>query len=159
MAIHGFDEKDLYAAGWEGEIWQYDGKKWLRREVPTNLAFFALLCAPDGNVYAAGQRGTIFVGRQDRWTLVEQDETKEDFYGAAWFKGNPYFSTSNGIFTLRKGILEKLDIKPKGPGKLKFTLNESFARLAAAEDVMWSVGSKMMLMTDDGATWTELPYW
>lgn len=158
MAIHGFDEKEIYAGGWEGEIWQYDGKKWRKREIPTNLAFFTVLCAPDGNVYAAGQRGTLFVGRQDRWTLLEHEETQEDFYGSAWFKGQAYFSTPNGIFAARNGALEKVDIKPKGGAEIKFVRNLSFARLSASEDVLWSAGSKMLLHTDDGKTWTEPPY-
>lgn len=158
-AVHGFDEREIYAAGWEGEIWQYDGNAWVRREVPTKLAFLALLCAPDGHVYAAGQLGTIFFGRGDRWTLVKQSVTKEDIHGAAWFKGNAYFSTSSGIFILRKGVLEKLDVKPKGRAKLKFGLNQSFGRLSSCDEVMWSAGSKMLLYTDDGKTWSEPPYW
>jgi hypothetical protein len=157
-SIHAFGEKDVYAAGFDGEIWSYDGKKWKKRETPTNLALYRVLCAPDGNVYAAGQLGTLLVGKADQWEVVKHDATREDFWGSAWFKGRFYVATSNGIFVLNKRTLEKLEVKPKGATTLKFGVNSCFSKLDAIEDVMWSVGTRMAMYTEDGATWTEVSY-
>jgi len=157
-SIHGFSEKDIYAVGWEGEIWHYDGKKWKQAPSPTNLALFRVVCAPDGTVYAVGQRGTILAGKESKWKLIEQDETTEDFYGAAWFRKQLYLSNDEGIFRLSQGALEKVKLQPKGKQKLKLREGESFSRLDATEDVLWSVGPKMAVWTDDGQTWSEPPY-
>jgi photosystem II stability/assembly factor-like uncharacterized protein len=157
-SIHGFDEKNLYAAGWNGELWSYDGKKWKKRATPTNLAFFRVHCTPDGKVYAAGQAGTVLVGANDKWKVLEQDLTEEDFYGSAWFKGRLYLATPNGIFVVKDGALEKLEPKPKEKSPLKFRPGVSFSKLDASEKVLWSAGPKMVMYTEDGATWTEPSY-
>src|SRR6185503_15317713 len=31
VAIDGFSRAEIYAVGWKGEIWQYNGKKWTNR--------------------------------------------------------------------------------------------------------------------------------
>jgi photosystem II stability/assembly factor-like uncharacterized protein len=36
-AIDGYSDKEVYAVGWSGEIFQYDGAKWAKRESPTSL--------------------------------------------------------------------------------------------------------------------------
>ncbi|MBN0749583.1 hypothetical protein JTM00_36600, partial [Pseudomonas aeruginosa] len=44
-AIGGFGAREIYAVGWDGEIWQYYGKRWQPRESPTNLILTAICCA------------------------------------------------------------------------------------------------------------------
>lgn len=157
-SIHGFDDKDIYAAGWDGEVWTFDGKKWRKRETPTNVGLYRVHCAPDGNVYVAGQGGTILVGTKDRWSVLEHDATEEDFYGSAWFRDRLYLSTPNGIFVVKNRTLEKLEIKPHGKAALKFRLNQSFSKLDATDEALWSEGQKMVMFTEDGVTWTEVGY-
>jgi hypothetical protein len=157
-SIHGFDEKSIYAGGWNGEIWSYDGKKWKKRATPTNLALFRIHCGPDGKVYAAGQAGLLLIGANDRWEVLEQEETEEDFYGSAWFRGLLHLATPNGIFVLKNGSLQKLETKAKGKAALKFRPGVSFSRLDATDQVLWSAGPKMVMYTEDGVTWTEPSY-
>jgi hypothetical protein len=155
-SIHGFSETDIYAVGWEGEIWKYDGKRWTGINSPTNVGLFRVVCAGDGKVYACGQRGTLLVGRDSQWKMIPQDVTKEDFWGATWFKKKLYLSTSNGIYVLNGKDVEPVEIKSEK--KLKFGKNKSFYRLDSIEEVMWSVGEKMAIWTEDGANWGEVPY-
>jgi hypothetical protein len=69
-AIAGFDKNELYAVGWNGEIWRFDGHTWKRADSPSNLILNDVCCAADGKVYAVGQKGTLLVGRHDKWQLI-----------------------------------------------------------------------------------------
>ncbi|HVE16236.1 MAG TPA: hypothetical protein VNB29_05840, partial [Chthoniobacterales bacterium] len=157
-SIHGFSEKEIYAVGWEGEIWRYDGEKWTRCPSPAKRALFRVVCAPDGVVYAAGQSGTLVAGRKGKWTVIRQNCTKDDFYGGTWFRDRLYLSTDSGLFVLEGSSLKAAAITSAGKQKLKFRADESFEHLASTDEVMWSVGSKMAMYTRDGSTWTETGY-
>lgn len=60
--IDGFSAKDIYAGGWGGEIWQWNGKKWRQIDSPTNANITNLVCGDDDFVYACG--------RQKQWTRI-----------------------------------------------------------------------------------------
>jgi hypothetical protein len=155
-SIDGFGEGEVYAVGWEGEIWKFDTKQWTAIDSPTNLGLFRVVCAENGKAYACGQRGTILVGRNATWKVLQQDVTKEDFWGATWFRKKLYLSTANGLFVLVGDSIEPVEIK--SDKKLKFGKNNSFYRLDANDDVMWSIGEKMAIWTEDGVKWSEIPY-
>ena len=157
-SIHGFNESDIYAVGWDGEIWHWNGRKWNQKESPTNLALFRVVCSQDNQVYCCGQNGTIIFGREDTWDIMEHDETDETFWGATWFKGNLYLSTSNGIFILKKANLEPVEIKPKNNIEIVIEPNNCFYRLDANDEVLWSIGEKMVIFSEDGNYWNETPY-
>ena len=59
--ICGFNLTEVYAVGWNGEIWQWEGVRWIDRPSPTNLILTGVCCGTDGNVYACGQNGTLIV--------------------------------------------------------------------------------------------------
>lgn len=152
-SIAGFDEGEIYAVGWNGEIWGYDAKRWSRHESPTNMALQKVVCGGDGVVYAVGQRGLIVRGRGTQWDVVEHEVTIEDFWGAAWFQGKLYISSANGIYTLDGDAVSMVNT-----GKQKKSRADCFYRLSAVEDCIWSAGEKMLLRSSDGVVWEELPY-
>jgi hypothetical protein len=155
-SIDGFNESDIYAVGWDGEIWHYDGKKWNQIESPTNLILFRVICGKDGKVYACGQNGVLVCGRGETWDIIEHEETRAKFWGATWFKGHLYLSASKGIYILKDGTLESVSIQSSQ--KLNFGKGTSFYRLDANDDVLWSAGRKMILYTEDGINWIEPAY-
>jgi hypothetical protein len=155
-SIDGFSETDIYTVGWDGEIWHYDSKSWRQIESPTNVALFRVVCGQDGKVYACGQMGTLICGNGNSWQLIEHDETSDDFWGMTWFKGQLYLATTDALYVLKDGILETIEIKSRK--KLKFRDGENFYHLDANEEVLWSVGKKMALYTEDGINWIETPY-
>lgn len=69
--IDGFTSNDLYAVGWQGEIWQRKGNRWRQIDSPVNANLTALCCAEDGLVYAVGQNGVMLKGCDDRWTEID----------------------------------------------------------------------------------------
>lgn len=55
--IDGFNEQDIYAVGWNGEIWHYFESQWKKRKNLTDLALQRVICAPDGFVYIVDSEG------------------------------------------------------------------------------------------------------
>lgn len=147
QAMHGFDANDLYAVGRDGQLWQYDGKQWLQRELPTNVNLTAVKCAGDGKVYIAGHGGLLLRGRNDRWQDIAQQETQDDIWDLEWFEDELYVSTMHALYRLNKNALDKVAFGADTP--------KSFYQLSAAKGVMWSNG-EFDLFSCDGKTWTRI---
>jgi hypothetical protein len=146
--IDGFSEKEIYAVGWKGEIWMYDGKKWKQIDSPTNLVLTGVCCAGDGNVYATGRRGLLLKGRKNKWQVIKHDSTKQDLWGMAWYNDELYLSSLEQVFVLRKDELEPIVIAEDKP-------KVSCYHLSAADGVLWSIGPKDV-MAFDGKDWTRI---
>ena len=140
-AIDGFSGKDIYAAGWEGEVWHYDGRSWSPRDTPTTLAFHCLRCADDGQVYAVGQRGLILRGRGHRWELVPHEATEDDLWGCEWFQDRLFVATTHVLYELRGDDLVPVDHGEVPPPATCY-------HLSAADGVMWSIGAEDVLQLD-----------
>ncbi|NJO16339.1 MAG: hypothetical protein HC877_11510 [Thioploca sp.] len=144
-AIDGFSENEVYAVGWNGEIWKHDGTIWSLCCNLTNVILTAVCCASDGAVYVVGKQGTIIKGRNDIWEIVElEDEVEKDFWGICFYKNKLYISSMSELYTLNKNQLEQVDFKK--------TEASSFYGLTQAEDVMWSIGARDVL-SFDGEEW------
>lgn len=144
-ALDGFAANDIYAVGWNGEVWSWDGKRWTARTSPTTVTLTAVCCAGDGRVYAAGQGGVLLRGRADAWELVPWDhEVTDDLWDLCWFQGALYVATMTGLYTLKGNRLEAVDMG--GP--------VTCYSLSQAEDVLWSVGVADVA-SFDGTTWTR----
>lgn len=146
-SIHGFDEKEIYAVGWFGEIWQYDGKKWVRHESPTNLILTKVFCAPDGNVYICGQRGTLIKGRGSKWEIIAEDSTDHDLWDLQWYSDKLYLSSMRLIYTLEDDELKYVDTGDE--------IAETCYHLDAADGILWSIGAKDILQFD-GHEWKRI---
>ncbi|UQY36667.1 hypothetical protein K8U54_09365 [Pseudomonas fulva] len=146
-SIDGFDENDLYAVGWDGEIWHCNGQQWSQKQSPTNLVLTRVLCAGDGQVYASGRRGLLIVGRGDSWQPMEQEDITSDIRDLAWYDGRLYLSTMRGLYTLQGGSLVEVDFGDDTPA--------TCYHLSVADGVMWSFGAKD-IMAFDGSTWTRI---
>jgi hypothetical protein len=147
-SIDGFDEQDLYAVGWDGEIWWFQRRSWQQIASPTNLILTDVCCGGDGQVYACGQLGTILRGREGRWDILEQDAVKEDLWHAVWFGGSLYVASLNALYTLVGDELEIVDpdVDPAP---------ETFFHLSVRDNVMWSIGAKDVLAFD-GESWHRI---
>jgi hypothetical protein len=148
LCLGGFGPSDIYAAGYKGEIWHYDGSKWTKQESPTNVALTSLRCGPDGLVYIAGLGGVLVRGRDGSWAAITQTVTADDFWGAAIFRGIAYFATDRAVYRLVEGELELVDFGPIGSITTRY--------LDCDSEVMWSVGSKHLIATQDASRWEEI---
>lgn len=149
-SIDGFSEDDIYAVGWGGEIWHCAKGAWEKIESPTNIKLERVVCAGDGQVYAVGQCGIILRGRGHGWDIVEQAETKEQFWGTAWHLDRLWLATASAVYVLDpEDDLKKIEIIPDGE---KITCGW----LDAGFGVMWSVGAKHLFRTTDGIKWEQV---
>lgn len=146
-ALDGYSEREIYAAGWGGEIWRFDGGKWKEQSSPTNVILSAVCCGGDGTVYIAGQRGVLVRGRNDVWEAVQwEDEVSADLWDLCWYRDKLYVATMQALYTLNGNILEAVDMGRIGP--------VSCYSLSTAEDVLWSVGLEDVV-SFDGKQWKK----
>jgi hypothetical protein len=145
-AIDGFDEKEIYAVGWEGEIWQLVKKKWVERSSPVNVILTGVECVPDGIVYICGQTGTLLSGRNDSWEVLEQENLEEDFWDLCWFKKKLYVASMSFLYELHGTQLIPVDFGKDAP--------DSCYKLTEAGGELWSIGQED-LFSFDGKTWTR----
>jgi len=146
-AIDGYSLKELYTVGWAGEIWQFDGFRWVDRNSPTNLILSSICCAQDDVVYLGGQRGILIQGRNDSWEITKwEEEVDVDIWDLCWFKGRLYVATMTALFILDKNKLVEVDF-----GALVVS---SCYSLTKSEGVLWSVGNSDVL-SFDGNKWVR----
>lgn len=146
LDIGGFSEKDIYAVGYKGEIWHFNGSSWHQEDSPTNIALTCVVCDDSANIFIAGMSGTVIWGRKGGWQVIDNDITEEDFWGISFFKKNIYLSNYDGIYCIFGDSLKKIDM---GLNKVITT-----AYLHSDHEVLWSVGQKDIVMTVDGRKWT-----
>jgi hypothetical protein len=143
--IDGADDKHIYAAGWHGEIFFYNGTEWHQEKSPTSEHLNALRCVKKDAVWIAGQNGTVVHGRAGQWNLIKN----EDFgnvYGIEEYNGN--------IYVAGNGVLGRVD--GKSITKIDTGLGRPVTthRLYAKDGQLWSIGEKDVLLFD-GASWKK----
>jgi hypothetical protein len=147
-SIDGFSQRDLYAVGFEGEIWSYDGKTWTQIDSPTSVPLQPVLCAPDGNVYAAGNSGTLLKGRGSAWQVIDLGDFDETIWDICWFKERLYIGASRDLLVLGPSGATSVNMPLQAP--------RTFGHFATNGEVLWSIGQKTLVYTHDGNTWTEV---
>ncbi|AGU47748.1 hypothetical protein VAPA_1c06180 [Variovorax paradoxus B4] len=143
-AIDGFGANDLYAAGWEGEVWHWQGSAWTQCESPVNVVLSGICCAGDGHVYACGQSGTLLRGRGEDWEVLETEGLIDDFWDVRWFMDRLYVASMSALYVLQDDALVAVDFGRDAP--------DSCYKLTDAEGVLWSIGQQN-IFSFDGAAW------
>jgi hypothetical protein len=146
-SIHGFDAGDLYAVGWHGEIWHFDGTTWHRVDSPTSLLLTRVLCAPDGWAYACGARGVLLRGRGDTWTILSSAAPTADLHDLEWWGDHLIASSTRALYRWTGSNLEVLST-----GDL---VAATCHQLDAADGILWSVGETDILQLD-AERWTRI---
>jgi hypothetical protein len=147
-SIDGFSEKELYAVGWEGEIYHFNGAHWHKNDGITNLILTDVCCAENGIVYVSGQVGTLLKGRGDQWEVLDIGDFNQDIWSVTWFKGILYFATMQNVFFIDDD--NKIALVEMGADKIY-----SAGQLNVRKNIMWSIGAKD-LMAFDGGNWSRI---
>lgn len=152
-SIDGFSEQDIYAVGFNGEIWHYNGKGWSAVDSPVNVTLNKVICASSGDVYIVCGSGLLLHGRNDQWRTYSL-ETKKNLYAVTYFKGQVFAASLDGLYKLQDDELVSVKIQSKEP--IEYEPHEAFGMLAASDDIMWCGGAKCLMFTHDGITWEEV---
>ncbi len=145
MDIDGYSENELYAIGWEGEIWLYNNCLWGRLDTPTNLTLYSICCAEDGVVYICGQNGLVLKGRYNNWEIIAEESTKEDLRGIRYHDGKIYTCSSNLIYVLEENQLEISQIG----------LTVTTGKLRSSNGFLMSVGLTDVLLFEN-SSWKKV---
>lgn len=146
-AIDGYTAREIYAVGWNGEIWEWDGTNWSEFGGLTNLILTGVCCAGNDEVYVCGQNGTLISGRHGEWRLIELDDFETDFWDVHWFNGKLYLATMQSLYTYDDDGLALVNFGDNPPA--------TCYRLSSAEGTLWSVGNDDVL-SFDGEQWTRV---
>ncbi|MEE9129612.1 MAG: hypothetical protein V3T84_06300 [Phycisphaerales bacterium] len=146
-SIDGTDEANLYAVGWKGEIFHFDGKKWDKISSPTNLDLERVRCAGPDLVYICGQNGVLLRGSGSTWEAFQDDDFDEDLWGLEIFNDMPYVAWRGGLLRFDGAGLIPVEtgLEPPIDG----------GRLHAADGLLWSFGEEH-LACFDGKKWERV---
>ncbi len=146
-AIDGFSADEIYAVGWNGEIWQWGNGSWTSHDTPVEVVLTGVCCADDGQVYACGQDGTLLIGRNGMWRQVPATPPI-DFWDVHWYDGRVFLASMQRLYTCdSEGNLAPVDFGPDAPSWCY--------RLSSAEGVLWSVGNSDVF-SFDGRVWQRV---
>jgi hypothetical protein len=143
-AACGPHTSEIYAVGWRGQIWQYDGSKWIPRDSPTNVILTGCTLHDDDSIYICGQDGTIIRGRSDSWTVLRQEEFSEDCWAIHSFGSKVYVATLTSLYELADDKVI--------PVSAANVIAATFHTLTSAEGILWSIGEEDAIFFD-GSTW------
>lgn len=139
-------DTEIYAAGWRGEIWLWDGRAWRPIDSPTNRIITAMSLGPDGSVLACGRNGMLLQGKHDTWNTVHDGECPDDLWSIEHAFGQAFTAGLRRLYTI-EDPLALADTNPAHAG--------SFGFLVSREDVLWSLGEKDFI-SYDGRSWTKI---
>jgi hypothetical protein len=146
-AIDGFSATDVYAVGWNGEVWHFDGIAWHKKEVATDVILTEVCCAGNGVVYALGRGQQFLLGRDNHWQVTSLD-LPTDLISLCWFQDALYAASAADIFKLTAdGTFEPVVI----PGDRPTTCG----KLAVGTGIMLSAGERDWF-TFDGTDWKRI---
>jgi hypothetical protein len=108
-SIDAVSANEIFAVGLDGEIWRHSGGVWRQEPSITNLILEQVRASGDGEVYIAGQMGTLIRGHHTVWSVLGQTEAESDFWGLKWFQDDLYLATRDTLLCLPK---RQLPLRP-----------------------------------------------
>jgi len=146
-SIDGVNENDVWAAGFLGEIWHYNGKEWKQHESGTKLNFYKVVAVQPNLVFCVGQKGQVLRYDGNGWQVLLSDAAIGDLWDAAWFNNALYVVSEKSLYRLQNDSLEQVPAEGVN----------SFGHLHTNEGVLWSFGPKQLASTTDGIKWELIP--
>ena len=146
-AVVAVKPTEVYAAGWHGEIWRFDGTLWRSVDSPTNKIITALGVDEHGTVYGCGRNGLILFGRANTWQVMSEIRCPDDLWSIAAYGAHIFFASLRRMYCITDRQLSLLDFDKEGA--------DSFGVLSLNKGLLWSIGEKDVLCFD-GKSWIRV---
>jgi hypothetical protein len=145
FGLAGYDSSNLCLVGTGGEIWAWNGARWSREDLGTNMNFYDVCRAENSTYIACGQAGNIYQGGQHKWALITPNEVHNDFCSVAKFAKKIYLADGNGLFHINDNAIERVsfNLGIEVPSHLVISNDQLIVSLAAKE----------LFLSADGITW------
>lgn len=143
-SVAGKQLDSLYAVGWDGEIWRFDGSRWHAVVSPTNRILTSVCVDDGGTAYACGRNGLLVRGRNDQWEVLDTD-CPDDLWGIASYRGEVFAASLRRLYRLRGDVLEPVDT-----GSADY-----YATFSVCAAGLWSIGAKSVA-SYDGQQWAHI---
>lgn len=147
--MSGFSNAEMYAVGWQGEIWWYDNANWRQIDSPVSANLNAVCCAEDGNVYIVGDNGAMLRGRHETWEVLASGRD-ENLMDVCCYENSVYVVTDFQILKLIGDVLVDEE-NFANPADVPATC----LSLLKASDGVISMGPKDLFRLSQGA-WERL---
>lgn len=145
-SIDGRAPDAVFAVGYDGEVWYYDGQLWKQLDSPTSVVLHRVISLPSGHAVMCGAAGVLLQATPAGIATVRNDATTDNLYGLAHFRGKVYVSSLTALYWIGPSGLEPVDTGLDGP--------LTFGSLDASAKELWSAGANHLLTTQDGAAWS-----
>ncbi|RSZ59022.1 hypothetical protein HF313_25200 [Massilia atriviolacea] len=146
-AIDGFAANDIYCGGGHSDLWRYDGKRWHRCNLPTNMVLHNICCGGDGYVYLGMQNGSVLRGRENSWSQIHKGELSIPFKDMVWYDNKIWCTSDYGTWLIDNGKFLQDDLPPE--------IKSCSGNLAVGDGVLLLAGRYGATMYD-GQSWTSL---
>lgn len=148
LSLDGLCENDIYAAGYFGEIWHYDGNRWRSLDSPTNVKITAVCCVTPEVVYLSGEHGLLLRGNKNGWVTLGDGITPQTYWSLEYFGESLYISNNQGqIFQILDDEIVPVD--------LQLEREVSTFVLTQGDNTLLSIGNQDLLLFD-GKSWSPL---
>lgn len=138
-AVHGSSSSNVIAVGDAGIVFNYDGKKWNRIDLPTNVNLLAVYCRSKNEILIGG------VGVLYRWDGVVWHEIEAEqlnISSIAYYQNNFFIACGkNGVFVLNNDTLES------------FKKELTVYRLNRIGSSLFGIGNKLVAQFDGQDWW------
>jgi len=95
-AIHGLDESEIFAVGFQGEIWRCLHGEWAQVSSPTDTSLYVVHQLATGDVLIGGGLGLLLRGNASGFAIIPHQQTTASITGIATYDGRTFIAAEDG---------------------------------------------------------------
>jgi hypothetical protein len=142
-SIHGMMEDELWAVGFQGEIWRCQSGGWTTETSPTTFALNKILVVSDRLAFIAGKAGTLLRWDGAGWALLPQPGLD---VGPRLVSGPFVCRDRRRLLVLdESAALTGVSGTPHGT-----------THLSVSDDTIWAISPKQVAWTRDAVSWNDV---